>query len=232
MKKKEFIYTGEENLESMLVAKNYNNFLLSLIEDNIRTQKFKILDFGAGLGTYAEILKEKGYKIDCLEPDNKLKKRLEKEGFRTFNDIKDLKPGSYDLIYALNVLEHIEDDRSSIITLTKALNKGGKLVIYVPAFQVLFSSMDKKVGHYRRFNKNRLDSHATDAGLNVSELYYCDPLGFGVALVFKYFGNREGVVSSQSIKLYDRFIFPVSKFIQPIFKRFIGKNVVLIAEKS
>lgn len=216
----------------MLVAKNYNNFLLSLIEHNVRTQKLKILDFGAGLGTYADILVGKGYKIDCLEPDNKLKKRLEKKGFKTFNDVKDLKPYSYDLIYALNVLEHIEDDRSSIVALSKALKKGGKLVIYVPAFQILFSSMDKKVGHYRRFRKNRLDRHATDAGLDVKELYYCDPLGFGVALVFKYLGNREGVVSSRSIKLYDRFIFPVSKLFQPIFKRFIGKNVVLIAEKS
>lgn len=231
LKKDEFKYTGEENLEAMSEAKNYNDFLLSFVNHDIKDQKARILDFGAGSGTYADMLKKKGISVECLEPDSKLKDKLEKKGYKTFKDIKELRPNSYEIIYALNVFEHIEDDKVAMITLAKKLKKGGKLVIYVPAFQALFTSMDKKVGHYRRYRKNRLDDHARDAGLNVKELYYCDPLGFGAALTFKYFGNKDGVVSPSSVKFYDRFIFPASKIVQPIFKQFIGKNVVLIAEK-
>lgn len=225
-----FVYTGQENLEAMSYAHNYNDFLLHFIRRNI-TDKSKILDFGAGSGTYADILKDEGIAVECLEPDEDQIDILKSKGYKVLKSSDQLKPNTYDVIYALNVLEHIEDDEKMIATLSKALKKKGKLIIYVPAFQVLFTSMDKKVGHYRRYKKDRLYSHATKASLKVRELYYCDPLGYCAALTFKYVGSKDGVVSPGSVKLYDKFIFPVSKAIQPLFKKFVGKNVVLIAEK-
>lgn len=232
MTKEKFVYTGGENLEAMQEAKNYNKFLIKFVEDNITKNRKKVLDFGAGTGTYAEMLKEGGLQVDCLEPDETQARLLKSMGYKVIEDANDLKAGSYDLIYAFNVLEHIEDDGSIVKTLTKALKPGGKLVIYVPAFQLLFTSMDKKVGHYRRYKKDRLQDHAEAASLIISRLEYCDPLGFFAALVFKYIGNKNGVVSSGSVRLYDRIIFPISRLLQPICKGFVGKNVVLVAEKK
>lgn len=231
MSKKSFVYTGRENLEAMAEAKNYNQFLINFIKKNTKNTTSKILDFGAGSGTYADMLGKEGIKVDCLEPDAVLQKELSRKSYKVLSDVKDLKPATYDIIYALNVLEHIEDDESIVVALTNALKKGGKLIIYVPAFQVLFTSMDEKVGHHRRYRTDRLASHANKASLKVSELYYCDPLGFCAALAFKYIGSKDGVISSRSVKIYDTFIFPISRLMQPLLKRFVGKNVVLIAQK-
>jgi SAM-dependent methyltransferase len=231
LSKKSFVYTGRENLEAMAEAKNYNKFLINFIKRSKKQSDLKVLDFGAGSGTYADMLKEEGIIVDCLEPDAVQQEELTRKSYKVLSDAKALKPSSYDIIYALNVLEHIEDDEGIVVTLTNALKKGGRLIIYVPAFQVLFTSMDEKVGHHRRYRKDRLASHAKKASLNVSELYYCDPLGFCAAFVFKYIGSKDGVISSRSVKIYDTFIFPVSRLLQPVLKKFIGKNVVLIAQK-
>lgn len=231
MSKQDEGYTGRDNLEAMAEAKNYNKFLINFIKQSNKGSHKKILDFGAGSGTYADLLKKENITVDCLEPDNILNEQLSKKGYKVYADISEIEPNSYDIIYALNVLEHIEDDESIVNTLADALSERGRLIIYVPAFQILFTSMDEKVGHFRRYKKGRLESHAKTASLDVKELYYCDPLGFCAALAFKYFGNRDGVISSAAVKTYDRFVFPVSKAIQPLAKRFIGKNVVLIAEK-
>src|SRR3954452_7744006 len=56
----------------------------------------------------------------------------------------------YDSIVMMNVLEHIEDDEAALKTLRRALNPGGRIVLYVPAFMLLYSDFDREIGHYRR----------------------------------------------------------------------------------
>lgn len=232
MSKKTFVYTGCENLEAMTEAKNYNRYLIGLVEEALGgTKGKKILDFGAGSGTYADMLKEKGIQVDCLEPDKKLQKILTKKGYKVLSDAKELKAGSYDLIYALNVFEHIENDHDNFALLSKAIKKDGAVLIYVPAFQSLFSSMDNLVGHHRRYRKSRLNRMAQESDMKVAKLQYCDPVGFLATLAFKATRNKKGVISPKSVKLYDRVAFPVSRALEPLFKNLAGKNVVLIAKK-
>ncbi|HSX45844.1 MAG TPA: class I SAM-dependent methyltransferase [Candidatus Saccharimonadia bacterium] len=230
LSKKTFVYTGCENLEAMTEAVNYNNFLISLILRQLKKKNAKVLDFGAGSGTYAKMLKEHYVTPDCLEPDEALQGELKKAGFKVLKSNKELKPNTYDVIYALNVFEHIEDDFAEIAKLREALKKGGRLVIYVPAYQALFSSMDEQVGHYRRYRTKRLKQMAQQGGLKIRGLYYYDPLGFGAALVYKWVGG-SGTLTPGSVRLYDRIAFPVSRAFHPLSKKLIGKNAVLVAEK-
>lgn len=56
----------------MQSAVNYNKYLHDLVKREIRTttkKNVKVLDFGAGIGTYADILKDRGIKVDCVEVD-------------------------------------------------------------------------------------------------------------------------------------------------------------------
>jgi SAM-dependent methyltransferase len=228
----DFVYTGGENLEAMAEAKNYNKYLISIVEGALKDNSKKILDFGAGSGTYADMLKAKGITVDCLEPDKKLQGILKKKGYKVVSDAKDLKPNSYDLIYAFNVFEHIEDDHENFALLTKALTRNGRIIVYVPAFQSLFSSMDKLVGHYRRYRKDRLRKMAEVNKMNILRLHYCDPVGFAAALVFKASRNKNGVISAKSVKLYDSIAFPPSRVLEPVLKHLVGKNVVLVAENG
>jgi len=229
---KDFVYTGGENLEAVAYAKNYNKYLISIIENAAQGKAKKILDFGAGSGTYADMLKAKGIIVDCLEPDKRQQKILKKKGYKVAGDISELEPSSYDLIYSLNVFEHIEDDKQNFAKLNKVLKKNAVVVVYVPAFQSLFSSMDKLVGHYRRYRTGRLQAMAKDNNMKILKLQYCDPIGFAAALAFKASRNRSGVISIWSVKLYDTAAFPISRFLEPIFKQVVGKNALLVAQKN
>ncbi|MEK7599576.1 MAG: class I SAM-dependent methyltransferase [Patescibacteria group bacterium] len=215
----------------MADADNYNNFLVELVASQLNGKgSGKVLDFGAGTGTYAKMLSKKGVKIDCLEPDASLQKALKKDGFNVLKGSNELKANTYDLIYSLNVFEHIEDDFAEVAKLQKALKKGGRLVIYVPAYQILFSSMDKQVGHFRRYRAKRLRMMAEHAGININRLAYYDPIGFFAAFAYRLFGGG-GVLNPKSVRLYDKYAFPFSKTLHPVTKKFIGKNAILVAEK-
>lgn len=234
MSNKTFVYTGCEVLEAVAEAKNYNRYLVKMITKQVaRSAKKKpaVLDFGAGMGLYADMLKDEGVTADCLEPDKKLQKMLSKKGYKVLASADKLKPNSYDVIYSLNVMEHIGDDHKVFKQLTKALKKDGIIIIYVPAFQSLYSSMDKLVEHHRRYRKSRLRKMASDNNLNIVSLRYCDPIGYAAAVAFKASGNKSGVISPRQVKIYDRLAFPVSRVIEPVSRHIVGKNAVLIAEK-
>ena len=69
MSASDFVYTGQDNLEAMKKAKNYNRYLANLASSRVAgKKKARIIDFGAGIGTYASLLRDKGYEnLDCLK---------------------------------------------------------------------------------------------------------------------------------------------------------------------
>jgi SAM-dependent methyltransferase len=231
LSKQRFKYTGYDILEAVAEAKNYNNYLANLVNKHIDGASIKVLDFGAGTGTYLDLINDNKVSIECLEPDSDLQRILTGKGYEVIDDIDKLNPDSYDLIYSLNVFEHIKDDFEAFEKLARALRSNGIIVVYVPAFQSLYSSLDKLVEHHRRYKKDRLAAFAKQNGLEILELHYCDPLGFFAAAMYKMTNKGGGDISTRSVKLFDKLIFPVSKFIEPIFKNAIGKNLVLVAKK-
>jgi len=230
LKKKEFVYTGGEVLESMTEAVNYNRYLTNIITSHVKNKHTKILDFGAGSGTYADILKKKGLDVDCMEPDSKQQKQLIRKKYRVFNKIEDIKPGSYDVIYSLNVFEHIDKDIDEFMKVSRLLKKGGTVIVYVPAFDLLFTNMDVLVEHFRRYRLRRLSSMAKKANLRIIELEYKEPIGFFAALTYRII-KGDGKLKPSQVRLYDKHIFPISKSLHPLTKRIFGKNAILIAKK-
>ena len=71
--------------------------------------------------------------------------RLSASGFETAGDIRAVPDHSQHAIYSFNVLEHIEDDEAVLRDLFRVAAPGAQLLLYVPAFPVLFSAMDKRV---------------------------------------------------------------------------------------
>jgi 2-polyprenyl-3-methyl-5-hydroxy-6-metoxy-1,4-benzoquinol methylase len=101
-------YAGIEQLDSMKKAINYNSTLAKTVFQNARGKSLA-LDVGAGSGLYAQLLREMGMTIDCVEADPQLSKKIKQDGFTIFTSIQAVPNGTYDYIYSLNVLEHIED---------------------------------------------------------------------------------------------------------------------------
>jgi SAM-dependent methyltransferase len=224
-------YNGVDNLEVMQEAVNYNRYLLETVRRHA-PRAGKVLDFGAGTGQFAVPLSQLGMDVTALEPDQILQQRLRAQGLRVVGSTQELPDASFDYIYTLNVLEHIEDDASALRNLHAKLTAHGKLLIYVPAFPLLYTSMDAKVGHFRRYTRAKLMSRVTAAGFRIERVAYADSVGFFATLLFKAVGTADGSVGSRALKLYDRLIFPISRTLDRLAQRWFGKNLLVACTKA
>ncbi len=223
-------YTGVENLEVMRDAKKYNRYLQSLVERHAVGAR-RVIDFGAGSGTFAIPCAAAGFDVCAVEPDDRLRAILIAAGVAAVPDAAALPNETFHYAYTLNVLEHIETDVEALRTVREKLVPGGRLLVYVPAFPVLFTSMDAKVGHVRRYTRATLRASLVGAGFEVRTLRYADSLGFPATLVFKAFDNGSGDVNRRMLRLYDRLAFPVSRALDTLTQRWFGKNLVALAVK-
>lgn len=224
-------YNGIDNLEVMQEAKNYNAYLLDLIEPHGSNPKL-IVDFGAGSGTFALPMVSRGHSVTCVEPDTILSNRLAKDGVKVLSSIEYFDDNSVDYLYSLNVLEHIENDDSICDLWYRKLRSGGTVLVYVPAFEILYTSMDKKVGHFRRYTKRSLEKRLFEAGFLINKSKYVDSLGYVATLLFKIFDNGSGDLNRRLLVFYDKWVFPLSRVLDLFLGRFFGKNVYVIAKKN
>jgi hypothetical protein len=116
--------------------------------------------------------------------------------------------------------------------LSDLLKPHGRLLIYVPAFPILFSSMDHKVGHMRRYRQNGLAQLLRQAGLTVDYIGYRDSLGFLATLMFKLVGNDSGRINRRALIAHDRFAFPVSRLLDRCTGQWFGKNLVAVTHRD
>ena len=221
-------YTGTDNLEAMKDAVNYNRYLLDLIRTHAGDAR-RIIDFGAGGGTFAAPTAQAGFDLTAIELDDGLRAHLAGLGLRTAASATELPPASFDYAYTLNVLEHITEDVAALRQLRGVLKPGARLLIYVPAFPVLYTSMDAKVGHVRRYTRDTLVRSVTAAGFTVDRVEYADSLGFFATLAFKWTDRGSGSLNLRLLKLYDRIFFPLSRVLDVLTHRWLGKNLVVVA---
>jgi SAM-dependent methyltransferase len=221
-------YTGADNLEVMKEAVNYNRYLLDLIRTHAGDAK-TVMDFGAGAGTFAAPTAQAGFDVTAVELDDGLRTHLARLGLRAAASAAELPANSIDYAYTLNVLEHIPDDVAALRELRNSLKPGARLLVYVPAFPVLFTSMDAKVGHIRRYKRNTLAAAVTAAGFTIDRVEYADSIGFFATLMFRLTDRGSGNIHVGLLKLYDRVVFPLSRALDLLTHRWFGKNLVLVA---
>jgi SAM-dependent methyltransferase len=169
-----------------------------------------------------------------VEIDSELTKVLDERGFQSSSSISDYQ-AKFDYVFTSNVLEHIQNDLAALQEIHTKLNHQGKLAIYVPAFQFLFSNLDTQVGHYRRYSKKELEQKLIQAGFEIQTWRYVDSLGVFAALVTKVLGyqGKLGLGGEKSLKLYDKILFPVSRGLDFVgLKRVLGKNLFLVVGKK
>ncbi len=223
-------YGGTDNLEAMTEAQRYNRFLVSLVTDNLSPDG-PCLDFGAGIGTFAEAVKDEGYEVEALDTEPLHQQAIRARGIRSVASLQDVPDDYYSGLYSLNVLEHIEEDEEILRELHRVLKPGGKAVIYVPAMSWLFTSMDVKVGHVRRYHLRELIRKTGMAGFRIDHAAYADSLGVLATLAFKVIGDDSGTLNPRSVRLYDTVGFPVSRAMDAVLSQVVGKNAYVVARK-
>jgi hypothetical protein len=228
----DFQYTGLlelQDIESNL--KNYNSFLVSKFIKH--SQAVSIIDFGAGIGTLSAIWKNlnENVSITCIEKDQNQVNIIKERGLIAREDFDPNLKVEY--IFTSNVLEHIKDDQSALSSFYQHLDVNGKLGVFVPANPFLYSHIDKKLEHFRRYSKAELEEKIMKAGFKIDECTFVDSLGLFAWLFIKVFNIEISSAGSKLLKNYDRFVWPISRALDQLGLRFFfGKNLMLLASKN
>ncbi len=141
----------------------------------------------------------------------------------------DLRRYRFDTVLCLNVLEHIEDDQGALRRMYEILEPEGRVVLYVPADQSLFGSMDESVGHFRRYDEQELREKLEKAGFLVEQIGYQNR----IAKIGWWFNarvlQRKRMPAAQSM-LFDRLV-PLFRLLEPANPS-TGLSVFAIGRKS
>lgn len=104
--------------------------------------------------------------------------------------------------------------------------RGGHLVVLAPAHQMLFTAFDSAIGHFRRYNREALLA-LTPNGLIPQKAVYLDSVGL-LASLGNRFVLRSATPKASQIRLWDNFMVPLSRFIDPLTGYGFGKSVVTV----
>jgi SAM-dependent methyltransferase len=220
--------SSQQRQSNALVRMIYNE------TKNLKKETIEILDFGAGTGHLAEKLNRK-YNLTCLEVDENLVSKIEKKELLVIQKFMENK--QFDLIYSSHVLEHIEDDVDKLAQLYKHLSCDGKIIIIVPLHMSLWTDMDIRIGHHRRYSLMEMKIKLESTQFEVEKLWNFDSLGFLIGLFLAKVSTRNIVLESKagkrSIFLYDKLVLPLSLMLDNLTRgRFPGRNGFFVASKS
>ena len=219
-------------LESLEGAERYADWILSLAEPHLGET---VLEIGAGHGEMTQrLIQTHQVTATDLSPRciDELQVRFAGDP-RIRVELADA--GSidhtthYDSAILINVLEHIEDDVQALRDIGERLHPGGRIAIFVPAFEGLYSNFDRKVGHRRRYRRSHLAEVVDQAGLGVVEARYVNSVG---AIAWWTFARQLGQVPTQqwSVRLFDQ-VVPTLRRIEAEHQPRFGQSLFCVAER-
>jgi SAM-dependent methyltransferase len=221
-----------ETLDNLDGADNYAAWIFEQVEPHLGDA---VLEVGAGHGTFTEILSARGARVVATDVSQRCADVL-RERFAGDERVTVVHGGAdavtglppFDSAVLINVLEHIPDDDGALSDLAATLKPGGRLILWVPAFQLLYSDFDRKIGHHRRYRKGELRAQLTRAGYEVAEIRYVNSVGALAWLVVARLMHRAPT-GGRSVKIYDSYFVPVLKRVEGRRGAPFGQSVFAVA---
>jgi SAM-dependent methyltransferase len=137
--------------------------------------------------------------------------------------------GQFDTVFALNVVEHIEDHHLAMRNAAKLLKKDGNLIILVPAYQWLYNAFDRELGHYIRFTKKTLSLFIPN-NVELVKMRYFNFAGIpGWFVSGSILKKKE--ISPNAMRLFNRAL-PIVKLTDLILFKKVGLSVWFVARKK
>jgi 2-polyprenyl-3-methyl-5-hydroxy-6-metoxy-1,4-benzoquinol methylase len=234
---KELDQEGMGTLEAISAAPRFNKWMYQTISRNLSG---RILEIGSGIGNISNQFVEDGRSIFltdirenyCAYLQRKLGPASPVLGVAQMDIVDpDFESsfaehlGTFDSIFALNVVEHIKDDQLAIINCRKLLKPGGRMVILVPAYQGLFNEFDKALEHYRRYNRKNLESLFQTAEMEITRSQYFNLIGIAGWFVSGSLLKKQ-VIPTGQMKLYNALV-PVFRVIDKVIMNSAGLSVIV-----
>jgi len=242
MAKSHILNSGTETLEVISDAGKFNQWMYQTIKPHCSGN---ILEIGSGIGNISKYFLDDGSEISLCDLSADYFRILESK-FSGFDNLKGLFTldfaekeleqkyphliGQFDTVFALNVLEHVPDHEQSIRNCHKLLKPGGKLVILVPAFQLLFNKFDVALEHQRRYTPKSLKKLMSIPGFKITHCQYFNVIGILGWFVSGKLMRKNSIPGGQ-MRLYDKLV-PVWKVVDWLFGRYLGLSVICVVQKT
>ena len=134
----------------------------------------RALDIGAAGGGNTRVLEAHGWQAVAVEYSDSAADVALSRGIRVIRaDARELpmRTGTYGLVTAWDVLEHIDEDYLAAAEIARVLQPGGTALIAVPCDMALWSAHDDAVGHLRRYSRPELAGLVQKAGLTLEGMW-------------------------------------------------------------
>jgi len=243
MSPEQIIPTDEVGFSTLLNIRDLDEFNQWMFESIRPYVQGRTLEVGSGIGNissmfvrsqlplslsdynkaYSSLLQKKFaseplipgvYRIDLADPD------FETNWSHLF--------GSFETIFALNVIEHIKDDQLAVVNCHKLLAPGGHLILLMPAYPLLYNRFDKGLGHHRRYTRKTMNLLLSTRFELVKTWY------FNLAGIFGWFifGTicRGKTITKRQMSVYNRLVWLFRIADKVTFRR-IGLSVIGVGKK-
>ncbi|MBI2704456.1 MAG: glycosyltransferase [Actinobacteria bacterium] len=223
-----------EALDSLDDAGNYADWIVELIAPHLGP---RVLEVGAGHGTMSVRLRDLAASLTATELSARSADLL-RERFAGDPKVSVVEGdiataaahGPFDSAVMVNVLEHIPDDIGALRDLHDAIAPGGTAAIYVPAYEVLYSDFDRRIGHCRRYRRSTIVQALTTAGFEmVSVRYLSLPGALAWLVVARLLGRQP--TNPRIAGLYDRVAIPVLRRVEARWEMPAGQSLLAIARR-
>ncbi len=202
----------------------------------------KVLDIGCGSGLMLNALAKVGqtFGMDMSDEAISFSKEIF-DGRVEKGALPDQVPYQeefFDLITALDVIEHIDDDVGSISAIRALLVPGGKCIFTVPAYMFLWSAHDEMNQHKRRYTLPELNEKLVQAGFTVEKISYYNTLLFPAVFLVRMLNNvlqREGApdtdMPGSAMNYVLKKIFGIEKYLLRYLNLPFGVSVLAVVRK-
>lgn len=210
------LYTdeGHQVLDAMGEAPKFNRWIADTIAPFVGK---RILEIGAGAGNMTRQIcpKRKRYVATDLDTEHLVQlhamfrhrpavevAKLDATKAEDFIPFE----GQVDTVVCLNVLEHIEDDKNTLKRIRTLLEPGGRLILLVPNGPDAYGSIDKAIGHFRRYTQPGLRALLLDSGFEFEQMLEFNRIS-KPAWVFAGKVVKATSVSPTSMRIFDRMVW-------------------------
>jgi len=206
--------SGPNILDALAGARRFNRWLADALQPHIGQ---RVLETGAGIGNLTRILSPRRelYIAGDIDPEYlaRLRARFQHRPNMEVRhcdlshaaDFEEL-AGAVDSVVCVNVLEHIEDEMAGLRNIYTALRPGGRAIVLVPHGQGVYGSLDKALGHFRRYSREELQRKMELAGFRVERIVDFNRISYPAWYVTGRVLGRK-TISRFQLRIFDSLVW-------------------------
>lgn len=224
---------GAKTLKIMSQAKNYNRWLFGLIRPWISSPAAEV---GAGTGTFSRMMSNSGLAVTAIDKNSQYLSSIKRDDPRISTIVANMENllssrlhNKFASVIVLNVIEHIQNDAQALANIYAMLRPSGLVVILVPAHPGAYGTLDKNLGHIRRYEIGLLIWLLESAGFKIIHHRCLNLLGLAGWWINGSVFKRSIIPASQ-VQIFDIISRPFI-FLEKYIRFPVGLSFLIVAQK-